>query len=144
MAVDESSFKTSFRKSLKEHFGSEVMVWTNNDMFRIGLPDFSATFRGSFFAVEAKFIKELPKRGSSKVLTHEVSEAQLSFLRGIRETGCFSAVLIGLKDVAVVMLDLKSNYTRDEILAAPRIGRDRGQWQVQWFFSSILGEPFNG
>jgi hypothetical protein len=140
LATDESSFKASFRKDLQAAY-AHSLVWTNNDMYRVGLPDFSAVYSGNYYGVEAKFIYKLPKRGTSKVLGHEVSEAQLLFLNKVRDSGGYGCVLVGLNDVAALMFELKSNYTLDELLAAPRIARDKGAWQVHGFFEQIRGYP---
>jgi hypothetical protein len=143
MATNESEFKTDFRNDLADHFKEKVLVWTNNDMYRVGLPDFSASYDGHLWAVEAKFIKNLPARGTSKTLDHEATATQLQFLRDVRKTGNFAAILIGLSNVAVVMLDLKANYTLDEVRAAPRILRAHGAWQVKEFFNIIQYGPLH-
>lgn len=141
MAVDEAGFKSGFKKNLI-HYYPTALIWTNSDMFRAGLPDTSALWNACFFAMELKFIKTLPKRKGSKCLKHEVTAAQLDFLRRTRETGQYSCVVVGLQDVAVLMLDLKENYTLEEVLAAPRIERVGGEWKLAHFFDRVRGLNF--
>lgn len=141
MAVSESDFKAGFKKDLITEY-PHALVWTNSDMFRAGLPDASATWNGHFFAMEMKFVSKLPKRKESKCLKHEVSGAQLDFLNKIRLTGHYSCVLVGMSDVAALMLDLKSNYTLDELMIAPRIERVKGKWNCDHFFDRVRGYNF--
>jgi hypothetical protein len=138
VATDEAGFKADFKKDLVEQFPT-ALIWTNTDMFRAGLPDMSALWSSFFFAMELKFIRKIPKRETSKCLTHEVSGPQLDFLNKTRTNDQYSCVLIGLQDVAVLMLELKSNYTLKEILSAPRIERVGGHWKVDNIFSMIRG-----
>ena len=137
MATDESQFQSQFRKSLKAHY-TDAVVWTNNDMFRIGLPDFSVAWHGKFFSIEAKFIRELPKRKASQALKHEVSPAQAEFMSKIRASGNCAGVLIGLKDVAVFMPEIKTNYTLEEVLAGHRISRIGSEWGVPGFLELVM------
>jgi hypothetical protein len=132
VATNESDFKAGFKKDLIAAYPT-ALVWTNSDMFRVGLPDMSALWDSKFFAMELKFVRKLPKRGSSKCLTHEVSAAQLEFLRRTRENRQRSAVIVGMRDVAVFIQNLKENYTLDEILGSPRILRENGAWSVKGF-----------
>ena len=136
MATDESGFKADFRKALKRHY-PDAEVWTNNDMFRVGLPDFSVAWQGKFYAIEAKFISVMPKRKTSHCLKHEVSPAQVDFLKRIRETRNCAAVLIGMKDVAVVMPEIERNYSLEAVLQAPRIQRAGAQWDVPGFLELV-------
>lgn len=136
MAVSESDFKSDFKRDLVKAYPS-ALIWTNSDMFRVGLPDMSALYDRNFYAMELKFIRKLPKRGSSKCLTHEVSTSQLEFLNKTRENGQYAAVIIGLKDVAVRMDVLKENYTLDEVLAASRFVRAGGHWQLEVHFNDM-------
>jgi hypothetical protein len=136
MAQDESEFKAGFKKDLIAAYPT-ALIWTNSDMFRAGLPDLSALCSGSFYAMELKFIKKLPKRRSSKCLTHEVSPAQLEFLNKTRENGHYAAVIIGLKDVAVRMDKLQENYTLDEVLAASRFVRKGSNWDLCVHFNDM-------
>ena len=136
MATSESMFKSQFRKDLARHYHNAV-VFTNNDMFTYGLPDFSVLWQARYFGVEAKFVDNLPKRGTSKCLKHEVSVPQVEFLKRARETGNHAVVLIGLPDVAVVMQEIKSNYTLDEVLQAMRFERTKGKWLVGGFLELV-------
>lgn len=138
MAVSEADFKAGFKKDLIKQY-PEALIWTNTDMFRAGLPDASALWNAHFFAMELKFIRKLPTRQTSKCLTHEVSAGQLDFLRKTRENSQYSCVLIGLQDVAVLMLELKENYILQEILAAPRIERVGKGWDLRNFFNQVRG-----
>lgn len=138
MAVDESDFKSGFRKDL-QGVHTRALIWTNNDMFRAGLPDFSVLHDGSFYAIEAKFVSALPKRATSLCLKHEVTLNQIDYINKVRDNGQYGCVLVGLADVAVVMLDIKKNYTLQELLSAPRIERAKGRWVVDKFLDLIRG-----
>lgn len=140
MATDESSFKAEIRKSLDQIFQGKIQRWSNNDKFTYGLPDESVHYEGLYFPIEVKFAR-VPKRESSKCLTHEVSQSQINFIQGIRDTGGkgMGCILIGMKDVAVVMRDLQRNYTLKELREAPRISRKNGLWQLQDLFEIMKG-----
>ena len=103
MATNESDFKREFKKALSRCYGERATIWTNNDMFRCGLPDFSAVYEGKFYAVEAKFVKAPPVRDSSKVLAHELTPIQAEFLYKVQKSGGHSIVLIGFPDIAVAV-----------------------------------------
>lgn len=138
MATNESEFNTQVRKDLRNAV-PEVHVWNNTDKFRYGLPDTSLVFEGHYYAIEGKFVSRLPKRPTSKCLSHEVTATQQEFIRKVRGAGGYACILIGFKDVAAVMLEIKTNYTLDEVLKAPRITRSKGRWEVQPLLSIIRG-----
>lgn len=138
MATSEADFKSGFRGDLRRHYTGSL-VWTNTDMFRVGLPDFSVSWNKGFWAVEAKFIKKLPKKPGSKCLNHEVSAMQCDFLKQNRVNGNGSAILIGMPDVAVVMSEIKENYTLEELMAARRVSRKCGAWNVTGFLEMVGG-----
>lgn len=141
MAVDESGFKAGFKKDLMGFYPS-ALIWTNSDMFRAGLPDMSAMWDNCFFGMELKFIKTPPKRQTSMCLKHEVTPAQLEFLHKARANGGYSCVVIGMQDVAVFTMNLKENYTLDEVLNMTRINRLGKFWDLKFFFNSVRG--YNG
>lgn len=66
------------------------------DKFTLGISDFLIWWRGMSAAVEVKFIKVYPKRGSSKLLSHPFSGTQLSFLFEMECSGAFSFGLVGV------------------------------------------------
>lgn len=152
MATNESEFKSEFRKALEKHYGHEAEVWTSNDMFRSGLPDFNATWRSKYFSVEAKFVKKLPARDLSLVLKHELSAGQYQHLKRVYQTGCCGVVLVGLPDIAVaipvqsleplkkdtqIVTNIQLHYLkklRESGLGFVKIG---GQWQVSGFFERL-------
>ena len=154
MAHDESSFKAEFRDALEKQYGKEAVIWTNNDMFRAGLPDFSAHRMGKLYVMEAKFIRTLPARKTSKVLKHELSGIQADFLQGISRTDGAAMVLVGLEDTAIACgmdawpRELSNglpvptpNLTYGELLEFKENGHvfykgHRG-WQVQGFFEKL-------
>lgn len=103
MATNEASFKQEFRKALEKHYGEMAKIWTNNDMFRCGLPDFSIHWKSTFFPVEAKFTVVVPKSIEKYLLKHEVSATQLLFMDGIIQTGGMPVILIGMPDTAVAV-----------------------------------------
>lgn len=132
MATTEAAFKTEFRKDLLREY-PDAHIWTNTDLVSSGLPDFSVLYRMVFMAVEAKFVKALPKKATSNVLSHTVSESQKNFLEKTRYHGHAGIVLIGTPDAAAVMTEIKTNYTLAECLSAPRILKVNGHWQVKGF-----------
>lgn len=136
---DESQAKKTFRDALSRA-RPDSMSWTNTDAFKHGLPDFFIACSGKTIAVEAKFIKELPKKGSSKALAHELSLSQIQFLTRFQDTGNKSVVLIGLRDVFAYTTKFQNNYTKDEILLMPRVVKDdfTSDWDLSGFLSEIL------
>jgi len=145
LATNESDFKSSFRRDLKDYH-KEAVIWTNTDRFVVGLPDFCVSHQGGFYAIEAKFVRELPKRKESKCLKHEVSAKQADFLNNIRGTSNHAAVLIGFPDVAVVMKEIKSNYTLEEVLDPTKcftIQRRKGRWDIDLFLGVVRRYTLN-
>lgn len=150
MAMNEAGFKREFRKALElTYAGTKVAMWTNNDMFRVGLPDFSAVYDGTFYAIEAKYVKAPPARETSKVLSHELTEGQRSFLSKVDMAGGIGVVLLGFEDVAVAapyalwkdQLLCSGNITlasvrllKDKELSFPKL---KGKWNVDTFFLRV-------
>ena len=132
MATDEAGFKAEFKKDLKNAY-PRSHIWTSTDLLRAGLPDFYILDSGLFVAVEAKFIKKLPKKKTSLVLEHTVSASQQKFLRDTKDAGSPGIVLIGSANAAIVFEEIKENYTVEEVLAARRIEKRNGVWQVKGF-----------
>jgi hypothetical protein len=52
---------------------------------------------GKSSAFESKFVKELPKRASTNILTHPFDGKQISFLRQIQLAGSPAFGLVGIK-----------------------------------------------
>lgn len=67
------------------------------DKFTIGISDFLMWRYGKSCAIESKFIKEWPKRMTSKVLSHPFKGTQISFLKEMDMAGCNSFGLIGVE-----------------------------------------------
>lgn len=130
MATDEGGFKSEFKESLSDEYAG-AHIWTSTDLLRSGLPDFYILWNGLFAAVEAKFIKKLPKKKTSFVLSHTVSGAQQEFLKHTQRNKQLGVVLIGSSQAAIVMFEIKENYTLEECLKAPRIEKVNGVWQVK-------------
>lgn len=158
MATDESSFKTEFRNNLESHYGLAAHIHTNNDMFRAGLPDFSAQWidslhRGWHFAIEGKYAEKIPKRDSSLLLKHELSKGQAEYLKRHAMCGGASIILVGMAGTCVaVPIELwprdpegqpETNITLGAIkeVAAQGFKFDhvpgRG-WQIQGFFEKYV------
>lgn len=144
MATKETEFSTQLRGDMEKIYGQSAKVWPTNDMFQVGVPDFNVAWQGNYFSIEAKFVAELPKRESSKVLSHEVSAKQAYHLERIVRAGCYGAVVIGLRDVMVVTTIVKNNYTLKEILAMKRFERKNGMWQVAGILEYIKEMSQNG
>jgi hypothetical protein len=159
MATSESDFKREFREALNHAYGSSAVIWTNNDMFRAGLPDFSAHYNSRFYAIEAKYVKEPPVRATSKVLGHELSAIQAEFLQNIQRTGGCGVVLIGFSDIAVAVPfsewavthgipDTNITLERVRLLGRRPLGfpKVKGKWNVTGFFDLVqeasIKEPF--
>lgn len=139
LATSESDFKIGFKKNLRERYPGSV-IWTNSDKFRSGLPDFSVSFDGHFYAVEAKFIKDTPKMKDSQCLKHCVSKSQSEFLLNIRASKNSSGILIGMPDVCVLMKEIKENYTLSELLDSNCgyiMNRGKGLWHVDLFLETM-------
>lgn len=138
MASNEAGFKAEFRESLLRHYGDGVHLWSPSDKFRSGIADMCISFNGKFLGVEYKFIKTVPKKPETTVLTHEVSKSQILFLDGLVRTKNHGIIVIGMPDVAVVMSEFKTNYTLQEVKAAPRILKVSGQWDVKNFIENCI------
>lgn len=136
---NEASAKKTFRDAL-HNWSSDLMTWTNTDAFRHGLPDFFIAYSGITMAVEAKFVTDIPKRGTSLVLNHEVSQSQIQFMKNFQKSGNKGVILIGLEDVFVYTTDFKKNYTKDELLVMPRIQKHETQsdWDLTGFIFDFL------
>ena len=132
MATNEGDFKAEFKKDLNDAY-PRAHIWTSTDLLRAGLPDFYILDGGLFVPVEAKFIKKLPKKKTSFVLSHTVSAAQQQFLRSSQAAGSPAIVLVGSSNAAVVFEEIKENYTVEEVLAARRVEKRNGVWQVKGF-----------
>lgn len=152
MAINESEFKSEFRKALEKTYGSLAEIWTSNDMFRAGIPDFNATWSGQYFSIEAKFVSRLPARDLSMVLKHKISPLQYRHLKRMKETGCHGIVLVGLPDIAVAipiqsLISMKSDteiVTNVQLHYLKKLKEDglgfvktRGQWNVSGFFEKL-------
>lgn len=132
MATNEGDFKLEFKIDLKKYLPNAV-IWSNSDKYTSGLPDFCIVHDKHFVAIEAKFIKELPKRATSKVLSHEVSAAQKLFLEKVLENKQAAFVVIGSPQAAVVFSKIQSNYSKEECLTTARILKNNGKWDVEGF-----------
>ena len=154
MATNESEFKTEFRRDLEREYGHSAQVWTSNDMFRAGIPDFNATWKSRYLSIEAKFVSKLPVRDLSLVLKHELSPLQYTHLKRIHDTGCHGVVLVGLPDIAVAIpiqsllpinpqLEIVTNIQLHFLKKLKEDGfgfvKVRGRWQVQGFFEKLTG-----
>jgi penicillin-binding protein-related factor A (putative recombinase) len=107
-------------------------------MFRAGVADFNISFRGYYYAIEAKFIKTAPARDDSLVLKHPLSELQYKHLSEINFTGNIGLVLVGLPDIAVaVPLNLFHNgnikLKQLKQLSQSSLGcaKIKGRWQIE-------------
>lgn len=136
MATSESDFNSQIRKDLKFYYPN-ANIWNNSDKFRSGLPDTSVLQGGHFHALEGKFVRELPKRETSKCLTHEVTASQIEFINKTRVAGGYGVIVVGMADIAVWMKEIKPNYTLAELLAAPRINRIGRSWDLSTFLQAI-------
>lgn len=130
MATDEASFKLEFKKDVREYLSGNCLVWSSSDRFTSGLPDFFILDRGHFVAVEAKFVKELPKRKSSKVLSHEVSPAQKLFLERVQANGQTGLIALGTPQALIVFERIELNYTLEDCLSAKKFLKIGGKWDL--------------
>lgn len=146
MPTSESQFKAEFRSDLSAH----GFVWTNNDAFRHGLPDFCGIIDRLFVACEAKFVKELPKRKTSLLLKHEVTGAQAEFLQNIHDQGQHAFVAVGFLDTSLIIpwkhwgkLGSGGNITLEDAMhmrhyyECPKV---KGHWNIEKFLSQWRNE----
>jgi len=129
----EGDFKIEFRKGIESDYPT-ALVWPNSGVYHTGLPDFCVSYNGRIFGVEAKFVKEMPKRGTTRVLVHETTKPQINFLEKLRNSGGRPILLIGTKLAAVYFTVIKANYTLDECLKAPRLKKVNGVWVTKGLF----------
>lgn len=96
------------------------------DKMTLGLSDFLIFCLATSVGLEVKFVKELPVRDSSKVLTHEFSGAQLTFLESLELTLNRGYGLIGVKPWNKMILIqreyLAPNFTLHEFKNAHEFG----------------------
>lgn len=130
MATDESSFKIEFKKEFVRQMVNGCFTWSSSDRFASGIPDFFILIHGKFVAVEAKFVKTLPKRKTSYVLSHPVSAAQKAFLEKVKENGGTALVVIGTPQAFIIFDEIKLNYTLEECLKAKRFSKN-GCWYAE-------------
>lgn len=137
---DEAAAKRAFRNAVETYSDlGTAFTWTVTDAFRSGLPDFFVAYAGRVIAVEAKFVRKLPAKASSQVLSHEVSQSQLQFMQHFNKSGNCSVVLIGLEDVFVYTRKVQENYSLQELLAMPRIEQDPVHgWDLDQFWRENL------
>jgi hypothetical protein len=103
MANNEATFKVEWKRDILKVYESRVVGWSHWDSASVGLPDQAYHFNGKFYPCEAKFVKVVPARDTSKLLGHELTETQASFLKKIERTGGHSLVVVGMPDVAAVI-----------------------------------------
>lgn len=94
MASEESSFKVEFRKAIERVYVNSK-VWPNSSEFVSGIPDISVLHNGTFFGIEAKFVKTIPARENTRLLSHELSPLQYKFLQDITTSGNTAGIVIG-------------------------------------------------
>lgn len=151
MANNETSFKKEFRDTTKAVYGTRVHMWNTTDLFVSGIPDTMVTFDGISIGWEAKFIKGLPQRDTSKLLTHVVSGTQMTFLENNVLAGGVGLVVVGSPDDALFLpvkyFDRKTgNISKAEFLAAIDNGdtvrvqkiKRSGMWQVEGLLEHLI------
>lgn len=139
--MTEAEFKVSFRKSFVDRCVTREInhhEWPVTDPLRSGTSDWFFSVEGRTVAVEVKFTAKLPKRRTSKVLTHEVSEPQLRFLDRQQQARCHALVLIGMPSVAVFTNTLARNYTLDEVLRMERLEKVGSIWRIDPLLDFVL------
>lgn len=164
MPHNESEFKAEFREDLQKAYAGDVKVWTVNDMFRSGLPDFNAVWEprsrhttyGVFVPIEAKFVKKLPARGSSLLPGVDLTGVQAKFLISMQYLSIPSLVLLGFENIAIACpFQLwprvesagaqvpASNVTLNFVMELKEKGfsfeKHRDGWQVKRFFQIVTG-----
>lgn len=152
MAANESEFKSEFRRDLERTYGASAEVWTSNDMFRAGIPDFNATWKARYFSIEAKYVTKLPAKDLSLVLKHRLSPLQYNHLKRMHDTGCHGVVLIGLPDIAVaipiqslapakndgsIVTNIQLHYLKKFKEDGFGFVKVRGRWVVDGFFEKL-------
>lgn len=148
MATNEATFKRELREAVKSVYGSAVHMWNTTDRFNKGIPDTCLTYSSVSMGWEAKFITELPLRDTSRILKHEVSGPQLSFLRNNAMAGGVGVVVLGSEDDALFLpsryIDQNTgNITKTEFLCARdkniRVQKTRGIWRVEGLLECLCG-----
>lgn len=149
MANSETSFKKEFRDTTKAVYGTRVHMWNTTDKFVSGIPDTCLIFTGIGIGWEAKFIKKLPVRESSVLLTHPVSGTQRTFLDNSVLAGGVGLVVVGSPDDALFIptkyFDRKSgNIAKGDFMAAienkdtVRVQKVNHMWQVQGLMEVLI------
>lgn len=101
--MDEAQFKQDFRLSLEKSYGDDTFIWPLSDRYNVGYPDTEAVWEKNFFAIEAKYVSQVPKRDSSKLLSHELTAKQSEHLFKVYRSGNKAIILVGMKDIAVAV-----------------------------------------
>lgn len=115
------------------------------DKVTLGVSDFLLFCAFTSVGLEVKFVKELPMRDTSKVLTHEFSGAQLTFLESIELTGNRGYGLIGVREwdqmILIPQENMQANFTLKELKNASTIGKvfKLGQYKelTEYLFPSL-------
>lgn len=116
---NENEFNAYLTKEIRK-LGSDYKAVKMCDRFKVGVPDWLIFYKGKPVAVEAKFVKNLPKTKAGKVLGHPVTGAQITFLKGMALAGVSGKIIIASLEeslVRVVPLEIlpeNGNFTLEE------------------------------
>lgn len=115
---NEHALNSSLSKGMN-YFSPNLKHVKISDKYSIGISDFLLWMDGESAAMEVKFIKDYPKRGGTKLLSHPFSGVQLSFLHEIDATKNGGYGLVGVDSerrmyiIPYWRLPEEGNWTKD-------------------------------
>lgn len=89
------------------------------DKFTVGISDFLIWRNGKTLAIESKFVKKMPTRGTSKILSHIFKGEQKTFLEDMELSGNTAYGVIGIHTELLVfiphiLIPESGNWTKED------------------------------
>lgn len=117
----ENDFNAYLTKEIRK-LGTDYRAVKLCDRFKIGLADWLMFYKGKPVALEAKFVKTLPKTKAKKVLGHPITGPQISFLVGMELAGVRGFAIVASSSDSMMRLiptheiPPTGNFTLEEFL----------------------------
>ena len=114
----EGNFNSHLSKQFKK-LAPDVHYLKASDRFAVGVSDFLVFGKGKTLAIESKFVNTVPG-DNVRLLNHEFTGPQLTFLESMELAGCRALGLVGIKEFGRMYLIerrfLKNNWKVREFL----------------------------
>ena len=89
-------------------YGSSLYAFKAADKYTSGMPDFLLWHAGVSYAIEVKFIKDLPKTKAGKILSHEFTPRQLTRMKQMAAAGVSCVGAVGIAGDGLYLVPLES------------------------------------